>query len=247
MELDSHKHKKHGPREKPCEWNCNDCAFQANSPNELMNHLKLTAHQPSQDIKEKRKLFREYKQCYTCKLEFDGYWNLMEHRKSVHPSIKRCRNFPGGKCGFGNECWYVHEEQLMDIDESFNDESKRMITKYKCNICDADFESKDWFMKHKKTSHEGHVPACEKFAKDICSRSDDHCWYIHLLGKETPSSKDKKSPENQNSQLNQQQVFQEASVNPFPPDHLMQKMMEAMNMLCTKVEIMEKRMQELMK
>ena len=102
-------------------------------------------------------------------------------------------------------------------------------------------------MKHKKISHEGDVPACEKFAKDICSRSDDHCWYIHIPGKETSPTKNKTSRVNQNSPLNQQQVFQESSVNPFPPDHLMNKMMEAMDMLCTKLEILEKRMQELMK
>ena len=55
----------------------------------------------------------------------------------------------------------------MYIDESFNSNSKRMDTKNKCNICEAEFESKDRFMKHRKTSHEVYVPACEKFAPEV--------------------------------------------------------------------------------
>ena len=30
------------------EWNCNDCPFQASSADELIKHLKLSGHQPSQ-------------------------------------------------------------------------------------------------------------------------------------------------------------------------------------------------------
>ena len=59
-----------------------------------------------------------YKKCYTCDLEFDGYINLMNHRKEIHPSTKKCRNFPGGNCIHGLGCWYAHEEQLMEVEES---------------------------------------------------------------------------------------------------------------------------------
>ena len=115
------------------EWNCNDCPFQGNNISELMNHLKLSGHQPSETDEVKRSIFDDYKQCYTCKLEFNGYYNLMNHRKSVHPSNKRCKNYPVGKCQFDKKCWYVHEEDLMDVDESFrNDE---VIKKIKCYIC----------------------------------------------------------------------------------------------------------------
>ena len=34
------------------QWNCNDCAFQAESALELMKHLKVTGQQPSQSIKD---------------------------------------------------------------------------------------------------------------------------------------------------------------------------------------------------
>ena len=135
------EHEEQHGEEKAEEWNCNDCEFQASIPSELMNHLKLTGHQPSQNIRDKKKLFHDYKQCYTCDLEVDGYWNLMNHRKTVHPSNKKCRNFPNGKCTFGNQCWYVHEEELMDVDESFKDDVKAEDSKYRCYICNIEFEN----------------------------------------------------------------------------------------------------------
>ena len=64
----------------------------------LLKHLKTTGHQPS-SLVEKRKIYSDYKECYTCKEEFDGYFNLMTHRKIVHPSQKKCRNFPSN-CKF---------------------------------------------------------------------------------------------------------------------------------------------------
>ena len=74
------------------DWNCNDCIFQGHDAETLLKHLKLKNHQPS-PLVEKRSLFPDYKECYTCKEQFDGYINLMEHRKMVHPSDKKCRNF----------------------------------------------------------------------------------------------------------------------------------------------------------
>ena len=89
-------------------------------------------------------------------------------------------------------------------------------------------------MRHKKTSHEANVPACEKYSKEICPRRDEQCWYIHVPREDLLPPKEQKSPSNQ------QQVFQKDSGNPFPPDHLMKQMMETMNTLCAKVELMEK-------
>ena len=107
----------HIKKHKSEEWNCDSCSFQASEPSELMNHLKATGHQPSKNI-DKKKIFKDFKQCYTCRMEFDGFYNLMNHRKLVHPSNKRCKNFPGS-CSFGNECWYVHEE-AMEIDQPYD-------------------------------------------------------------------------------------------------------------------------------
>ena len=91
------------------QWNCNDCDFQGHKADDLLKHLKRAGHQPSALV-EKRKLFSDYKECYTCKEEFDGYFNLMDHRKSVHPLDKKCRNYP--KCKFEDKCWYVHDQKM---------------------------------------------------------------------------------------------------------------------------------------
>ena len=83
-QLAKHIETKHTNYKSVEEWNCNDCSFQANCASELLKHLKLSAHQPSKK--------NDVKQCYTCKLKFEGYFNLMNHRKISHPSSKKCRN-----------------------------------------------------------------------------------------------------------------------------------------------------------
>ena len=130
----------------------------------------------------------------------------------------------------------------MDVDESFNCESTLEDIKFKCNLCVNEFENKDSIMRHKKDCHSATVPTCDKFSKANCTRSDIQCWYKHTKQK----SREENLQQQQRSSVKQQQDFQEASENPFPPDLLMKKMMESMNRLCMKVEIMEKRMEELM-
>ena len=49
-----------------------------------------------------------------CKKVFDDYYNLMDHRKTSHPSNKKCRYFPTN-CKFGSKCWYVHED-MIEVD-----------------------------------------------------------------------------------------------------------------------------------
>ena len=162
------------------EWDCDNCTFRSNKPDELRKHLKDTSHQPSITITNRTKLFEDYKRCYTCDLEIDGYTQLMNHRKEVHPSNRKCRNFPLGKCIYGNGCWYVHAEDLMDVDESF----QHTESKIKCYICDKTFETKDMMKKHKKSLHVKDVQICEKFNQNKCTRNSDRCWYRH----EVPSS-----------------------------------------------------------
>ena len=227
-DLDKHVARQHTNRSKESQWNCNDCDFQGNEASELINHLKVTGHQPSKSM-EKRKSFKEYKQCYTCKMEFDGYYNLMDHRKNVHPSKKECRNFPAN-CTFGNECWYVHQEP-MDVDEA--PDITESSWNFKCNICDEQIKERRDFMKHKKNKHADSILNCENFLKGKCSRNEETCWFKH-----TPAGVD------ENPKATKQQVFQKVSANPFPPDQLSQ-MFQMINNLCTKMGIMEKKFQEL--
>ena len=72
---------------------------------ELKSHIKETSHKPGDNVKNLRLVYEDYRRCYTCDLEFDGYLNLMNHRKVSHPSNKKCRFFPDGKCNYGIQCW----------------------------------------------------------------------------------------------------------------------------------------------
>ena len=224
-DLQNHIVVQHTEKETAQEWNCNDCSFQGNGPSELINHLKVTGHQPSQEIENRKSSFYDYKQCYTCKMEFDGYWNLMNHRKIVHPSNKKCRNFPEN-CKFGKECWYVHEEpRLTENAPSKKTFETQKVIIFKCNLCEETFKDKGNFMEHKKKHHS------EKFVSGQCERPKEDCWF--------------KKPENQDqSQAFHQQVFRKAQQNPFPPDQLTQ-MMNLVKNLCLKVENLEKKLNNL--
>ena len=148
----------------------NDCDFQGACASELMNHLKCTSHQPSKNVKDKRKVFLDYRQCYTCKMDFDGYFNLMSHRKNVHPSNKTCRNYASGNCPHGNECWYFHGEQNDNDDNSEN---------FRCNVCDETFKGRGNFMRHKKASHPQSIPICERYLANKCPMNENECWFKH--------------------------------------------------------------------
>ena len=158
------------------QWNCNDCPFQANCASGLLTHLKLTSHHPSKNEVEKRKTLKEVKQCYTCKLEFEGYLNLMNHRKITHPSNKKCRNLPG-KCQHGNQCWYVHEDK-METEEEVTDQGNNNSFS-RCNICEIDFQDNSHFMKHMKCEHTDITQKCRMFQEGQCTRNNEECWFIH--------------------------------------------------------------------
>ena len=203
------------------EWNCNGCAFQASGVNELINHLKITGHQPSKYI-ELKTFFNEYKQCYTCKMEFDGYYKLMSHRKDVHPSKKKCRN-PPQSCPWGKTCWYVHQDEPMDVDQNSVNTTPSSST-FNCSSCGEVIEGRNNFMTHKKTKHSDTILPCENYLKGSCGRNEETCWFKH-----SPIEVAYKA-------TNQQQnpVFPEAHPNAFPPDQ-MSEMKKMMNSLYKKI------------
>ena len=136
----------------------------------------------------------------------------------------------------------------MEVDESMTSEPSVEEANFKCNFCDNEFEEKIDLMKHRKKYHVANVPSCEKFENGTCYLNESQCWYKHTHGQQKKKEDNAKhqQPQQQSSPVKQQQVFQEVSENPFLPDPIMQKMMEAMNILCIKVEQMEKRMAEMM-
>ena len=129
------------------EWNCDGCCFQSNSSAELINHLKLTGHQPSKSIQHAKSKITN---CYTCKEEFTSYWNLMNHRNQKHPSNKTCRYFLKNECIHGRKCWYRHIEP-MEVDEVSN-QNKNSV-EVKCQSCSQVFETWDELRQHKRTKH----------------------------------------------------------------------------------------------
>ena len=67
---------------------------------QLKRHIQRTMHTPSDSVEE----------CFTCKKEFSGYWNLMNRRRVEYPSKRKCRCFLKNECNFDDDkCWYRHE------------------------------------------------------------------------------------------------------------------------------------------
>ena len=58
--------------------------------------------------------------CFICKETFGSKAEMMNHRRAEHFSkVRKCTNFMQNKCRFlNNSCWYLHEEEEMDIDDT---------------------------------------------------------------------------------------------------------------------------------
>ena len=82
---------------------CNKCGRVFKTGTEVKNHI-AGCHRE-----------KNYGECYTCGLKVHGYVELMKHKKELHPTNTKCRNFNSGNCRFGNKCWYIH---IMKIDET---------------------------------------------------------------------------------------------------------------------------------
>ena len=146
-----------------------------------------------------------YEKCYTCDLRVNGYVELMNHKNEAHPPNKKCRNLERGTCRFGNRCWYVHEEEVMNTDETkqpktekfecniYGDVSKTrdeikkhrqkthatLVTKSyeKCYTCDSDVNGYVDLMNHRKDLHPSNKK-CRKF-DDGVYQFENRCWYVH--------------------------------------------------------------------
>ena len=143
------------------EWNCDGCSFQANGSAELINHLKLTGHQPSQSIKDSKSKITH---CYTCREEFSSYWGLMNHRNQKHPSNKPCRYFLKNECIHGRKCWYRHIEP-MEVDGVSKQFSQSSVD-INCQSCGQAFEDWGKLREHKRTKHETNTAANSCQPKD---------------------------------------------------------------------------------
>ena len=129
--------------------------------------------------------------CRDCGEEFSAWWNLMHHRRDIHPeNRRRCRNDLKGECQYTgdkgpNGCWWKHSNnstKRRDSDEG---------SKETCNVCDEIFRTKSDVMFHKKNKHMDRVPFCKDFKTGSCSFPK--CWYRHEGEKDTNSHKEPSS------------------------------------------------------
>ena len=156
-------------------WTCDDCDFQTNKSEPLRQHLKKTGHQPSEASKRQK---NEIRQCYTCRKEFEGYTEMMDHRFKEHPTNKICRNIPvcTGLVN-GKKCWYVHPENSSDQAHEDSEKSNAPVQQeVECRRCAMKFSSRNQFMTHYTTKHTGHI-VCREWLKNNCKRVK--CWYLH--------------------------------------------------------------------
>ena len=92
-------------------------------------------------------------------------------------------------------------------------------------------------MKHMKSSHSDVTQKCRMNDDGQCPRTNEECWFIHS----PPGNNNSK----QQSDPNHKQVFQEPSTSPFPPDQ-MSKLFWMVTNLCSKVQNIEKKFEDLM-
>ena len=140
----------------------------------------------------------------------------MDHRKEVHPSTKKCKNFEAGNCIHGDKCWYAHSRDSDSVEAN--------QSMFRCNLCEETFAGRLGFMVHKKQVHSKFVPECEKFSLGKCIRKSEDCWFIH---KDT-----KKQPPSTSVESSSKSVFQNNISRSLPPDSVskMIELMEKMNL-----------------
>ena len=143
------------------QFNCDDCPFQGENSLELKTHIRRTKN-VSSDVVET---------FYTCKIEFNNYWQLMNHRKLEHPSRRRCRYFLKNECEFDEKkCWYKHDDVIINLNEN-------LTAMFECNECKITFTDKPDLMKHKKYEHRDKVSMCRGF--ENCNVDEKDCWFLH--------------------------------------------------------------------
>ena len=79
--------------------------------------------------------------------------------------------FIEGKCTFGDECWFSHDQS-------------KPLEEFKCAICESKFTSKFDLMHHRKKEHGRKVPKCKNEKNGCCQIGPKFCWFIHTEDEE---------------------------------------------------------------
>ena len=217
--------KRHSEEEHE-QFNCDKCSFQTTTQNLVDKHKVLSGHlkviQPNKE--------NEFK-CKNCPNTFSVFKDLMVHRKASH-RVPEC-NKPN--CNFGESCWYMHPEgrtaEVIETSEPIITERVAENQKFKCRVCDNDFNNKSALMKHRKIDHIDRVRQCTDFTASFCRRGDQQCWYRHSMAQVGNS-------QNVQPEAN----FRPAQVSQKPPDQ--QEMMRSM--MLSMQQVLNNTMNEMM-
>ena len=135
----------------------NECEYPAEDIYDLGEHM----HEFHGEMK------RETLDCYFCDQSFNTKRDLMIHRKKEHiEKVKTCSYFLQQRCNYGDNCWYVHKKEDLEL-------------VIKCNLCDSLFRYKDELMHHRKKQHSEHVKHCIDSSGGKCKFGKTKCWFLH--------------------------------------------------------------------
>ena len=140
------------------DWNCDDCAHQTNSADNLKKHISI-AHNKSKHITAPAK---EDFPCNLCKTKYNEKSELEEHIRKTHKSFKPCRNLPN--CQYASSCIFNHSEINSDI--------------FLCYECGEELKSFGDLMVHRKNNHT--MSSCHKFLENKCRFTAESCWFNHV-------------------------------------------------------------------
>ena len=212
------------------EYTCDQCDFQATNKPILDKHIERKHTKKSLECKgigSKK-----------CKLNFDTYNELMDHRRDDHNSGNvNCRYFKQGSSQYMNSekggCWYLHPN--IYIMES-NSKSSGSV---ECKSCDKTFISICDVMTHRKQQHEEEVPTCNSIKEGKKCPRNDRCWFRHskpqnVVTKPHVSSNEVSASESIPTQKTSAQGFWQVQPSSKPPDH-MEKMMTMLTLVMTEV------------
>ena len=202
---------------------CDECPYQTNQYQHLLEHIEMQHKIATVPVENND---TDLLKCKDCPNKFPSYATLMKHRKQKHPKL--CKNFPKGKCTWGNDCYWVHPNAMYVSEPSENQASEPSENIFKCHICAEIFASKNALMRHKKSKHSQSIK-CRDFPN--CNRSAEDCWYRHdtptpnLSAQSAPApTTGDPTPGAPSTDASQEQVFRHRNSPQQPPDQMKQLM-----------------------
>ena len=140
------------------QWNCMNCDFQANSRDNLKNHI---------NFKHTKDTDKVVLNCDKCKMQFRSMWHLRNHKRDDHVKEEECIFYKDKRCKFGDSCWKIHMEGTG-------------IIYFTCFSCKETFKSMNELMNHRKKKHiELCKPCNPKQGPCRFANQPEMCWFSH--------------------------------------------------------------------